>query len=227
MRLSGGQPSVQPVRLPGAFAVIAGLGLSTAACELSPAYPVHPPVVQRAHLETPSASVIAPTPTPAGTPPQALVSPSGTRPVIDRCHTGQLGISFAGSLGAAGTIVDTFRLANQINRPCWLYGFVGMQMLDQAGKPLTTVVVRNGGLFSGQAGATRFTLQPATSASFRAAWSDVPHGSETTCPQANQLQITPPDEFEYKTIPVSWAFAPCGGGEIDVTPARAAGVGPD
>jgi Protein of unknown function (DUF4232) len=172
------------------------------------------------------------TPTPAATPTpdpgaQATPAPSPTPAAPDRCHTGGLLISFAGSQGAAGTIVDTFRVANTLSTPCSLYGFVGMLMLDGSGGPVTTRVVRNGGIFSTQAGPSRFVLQPGTTASFQAAWSDVPHRSETVCPQAAQLEITPPDEFDHVIIPVSgWSLAPCGGGEIDVTPIRAAGAGP-
>jgi hypothetical protein len=147
---------------------------------------------------------------------------------LDRCHTSGLVVSAAGSQGAAGTIVDTFRVANKGTAPCTVYGFVGMQMLDAAGRSLPTKVVRNGGIFSTQAGPSSFVLQPATAATFQAAWSDVPHGSETTCPPAAQLEVTPPDEFDHVVIPVAggWSLAPCGGGEIDVTPIRAAGAGP-
>ncbi|TMC04813.1 MAG: DUF4232 domain-containing protein [Chloroflexi bacterium] len=124
-----------------------------------------------------------------------------------------------------GTIVDTFRVANTQTSACTLYGYVGMLMLDGSGGSMPTRVVRNGGIWSTEAGPSQFLLQPGTAASFRAAWSDVPHGSETTCAQAARLEITPPDEFDHVTIPVTgWNMAPCNAGEIDVTPIRAAGV---
>jgi hypothetical protein len=159
----------------------------------------------------------APSSTPAPAPPTAITA--------DRCHTAGLQISYAGSQGAAGTVVDTFRVANTQQDACTLYGFVGMLMLDPTGAPLTTRVVRNGGIFTTQAGPSQFLLAPAAAASFQAAWSDVPHGSEGPCPQAARLEITPPDEYDHAIIPVAgWTLAPCGGGEIDVTPIRAAGV---
>jgi hypothetical protein len=52
-----------------------------------------------------------------------------------RCHTSELGASTLNSTGAAGTIGVTFRLANTSQRACRLAGFVGMQMLDVAGRP--------------------------------------------------------------------------------------------
>lgn len=175
-------------------------------------------------------------PVPSAAAPSATASPAPVHPTTptptpaaapDRCHTGGVLISFAGSQGAAGTIVDTFRVANTGSTPCSLYGFVGMLMLDASGAPLPTRVVRNGGIFGTQAGPSRFLLQPGSAASFLAAWSDVPHGSEGQCPQAARLEITPPDEFDHVIIPVSgWSLAPCGGGEIDVTPIRAPGAGP-
>jgi hypothetical protein len=103
-----------------------------------------------------------------------------------------------------------------------------MLMLDASGNPMPTRVVRNGGIFETQAGPSQFVLQPATAASFQAAWSDVPHTNDPgSCPQAARLEVTPPDEFDHVIIPVTgWNFAPCGAGEIDVTPIRAAGAGP-
>lgn len=198
------------------------VALLLAACE-SPG--PRPPVAVN-HLPTTAAPSPAPSPSP-GAPAAPTPTAAPTAAAVDRCHTGGLLISFAGSQGALGTIADTFRVANTQPSACTLYGFVGMLMLDAGGAPMTTRVVRNGGIFATQAGPSQFLLQPGTAASFQAAWSDVPHVSETTCPQAARLEITPPDEFDHLIIPVSgWNLAPCGGGEIDVTPIRAAGAGP-
>lgn len=132
-----------------------------------------------------------------------------------------------GSEGAAGHIILTFRVANTAPTSCWLYGFVGMQMLDAAGRNLPTRVVRNGGLFSNQSGPTQFTLQPAQAASFLVAFGEVPVGSETTCPQAAQLVLTPPDEFDHMTLTVKgWPLSPCNAGELDVAPVRPPGGSP-
>jgi len=173
---------------------------------------------------------VTPTPVPTASPtPAASATTASTATPVpagpDRCHTGGLQISFAGAQGAAGTIFDTFRVTNTTQSPCSLYGYVGMLMLDASGAPMPTRVVRNGGMLSTQAGPSRFLLQPGAAASFQAAWSDVPHGSETTCPQAARLEITPPDEFDHLVIPVNGWLAPCGGGEIDVAAIRAAGAG--
>jgi len=193
-----------------------------AAC--GPGGPQPPVAVNHVHASpSPPAAAQPAAPTAAPTAAPATPAPAGP----DRCHTGGLQVGFAGSQGAAGTIFDTFHVTNTGTSPCTLYGFVGALMLDSAGHPLPTRVVRNGGMFGNQAGPSRFLVQPGTAATFQAAWSDVPHGSETSCPSAAQLEVTPPDEFDHVVIPVSgWSIAPCGAGEIDVTPLRAAGAGP-
>jgi hypothetical protein len=49
--------------------------------------------------------------------------------------------------------------------------------------------------------------------------------AEGPCPEAASLIVTPPDEFDHRVISVSgWNLAPCAGGELDVTPIRAAGA---
>jgi hypothetical protein len=194
-----------------------------AACE--PAGPQPPVAVNHVHA-TPAphpTSSASPEPGPTGAPPAAPPPPTP-----DRCHTAGLAVSAAYSQGAAGTIEDSFRVANTRTYPCVMYGFVGMLMLDGAGQPLPTRVVRNGGIFGSEAGPSSFLLQPAAVATFRAAWSDVTQGTATSCPAAAQLEVTPPDEYDHVVIPVSgWGLAPCGpGGEIDVSPLRAAGIGP-
>ena len=144
-----------------------------------------------------------------------------------RCHTSQLAVAFAGSEGAAGTIILSFGMANAAPTGCWLYGFVGMQMLDASGRNLPTRVMRNGGLFSNQSGPTQFTLQQGQAATFLVAFGNVPVGSETTCTQAAQLVVTPPDEFDHMTLTVQgWPLSPCNSGELDVTPVRPAGGSP-
>jgi hypothetical protein len=198
--------------------------LAAAACQASGPTP---PVAQN-HIHTsPSASpaeAASPSPSAAAPSPGSATSAPSNAGTPDRCHTAGLAVTPAGRTGAAGTIVDTYRLANQTTAPCVVFGFAGMQMLDAAGAPIPTRMVRLGGMFSQQAGPSRFTLQPGAAASFQAAWSDVPHGSEGPCPQSSRLEVTPPDEFDHVILAVT--IAPCGGGEIDVTPLRASGAGP-
>jgi uncharacterized protein DUF4232 len=135
-----------------------------------------------------------------------------------RCHTSELGASTLNSTGAAGTIGGTFRLANTSQRACRLAGFVGMQMLDVAGRPLSTRVMRNGGFLSTHPGAERFSLPPGDAATFELLYGTVPTGSET-CVRASRLLVTPPDETA--SLEVAATLGPvCRGGELDVSPLR-------
>lgn len=169
------------------------------------------------------------TPAPAATPTQTPADQGGPGP---RCHTADLSLKFAGAQGAAGTMFLTFRLANVGQAPCQLRGFVGMQMLDAGGAPMQTRVIRNGGFFSNQPPPSAFVVPPAgsgalaaTAATFQVSYSNVPRAGEQSCPEAYQLQVTPPDEIDRLSIPVQgWTLAPCNHGELDVTPVRPPGV---
>jgi hypothetical protein len=126
----------------------------------------------------------------------------------------------------------TFRLANTGAAPCLAGGFVSMQMLDAAGAPLPTRVVRNGGFFANQPPPSAFLLRPAgggpqaaAAATFQVSYSNVPRAEEAPCPDAFQLVVTPPDELDHLIIAVQgWTLAPCNHGELDVTPLRPPGV---
>jgi hypothetical protein len=142
---------------------------------------------------------------------------------LPRCHTPQLSVAYVDADGAAGHITDRFRLTNTSDAACNVYGFVGAQMLNGAGEPLPTRIVRNGGFFSNQAGPSDVPLPPGASGYFWMLWSDVPTGNETSCPAAARLEITPPDETTFLVIDLGpYTLAPCNSGTIDVTPVRAA-----
>jgi hypothetical protein len=117
-------------------------------------------------------------------------------------------------------------MTNATPAACSLFGFVGMQMLDSTGNELPTRVVRNGGQLSSQAGPSRFDLPGGQAATFTVSYGQVPAGSETRCPEAARLIVTPPDEFDNVTVEVNgFRLAPCNGGELDVTPMRPPGAG--
>src|SRR3977135_2094138 len=82
----------------------------------------------------PSASPALPT-TP--TPYPRLPIPAGTA----RCHTAQLEIVFVRANAATGHVLNDFEMRNRSRTPCWVYGYVGFQLLDGAGRPLPQTVV--------------------------------------------------------------------------------------
>jgi Protein of unknown function (DUF4232) len=138
------------------------------------------------------------------------VTDSQTSAGSSRRRTSQLGVMPPNATGAAGTIELSFRLQNTSRQRCTIYGFVGMQMLDVAGRRPPTRVVRNGGFLSGQPGPNLVNLPPGDTATFQVLYGDVPVGSET-CVQASRLLVTPPDETAGRSVAASfWAGMPDG-----------------
>ncbi len=133
-----------------------------------------------------------------------------------RCATAALTGSVVGSSGAAGTIETTVALRSTATVPCTLGGYPGLQMLAASGAPLPTTVVRKGTYSFTSMAPTTVTLAPGQSAVFNIGYSDVPVGTETTCPTSASAQVTPPNAFDHLLIDA--ALAPCGGGTLVVSP---------
>jgi len=122
-----------------------------------------------------------------------------------------------GSEGAAGTIELTFSLANTSTALCTMYGYPGMQLLDASGGDMPTTVIRGGGLTFEKVAVTNVSLAPGQTAYFNLGYSDVTVGTETSCPAASQVEITPPNDMSYVVVPVTSLDA-CGGGTVHVSP---------
>jgi hypothetical protein len=93
---------------------------------------------------------------------------------------------------------------------CTLYGYIGMGLLDANKHALQSTVVRGGGMGSEkQLPKTLVTLAPGQVAHVEYSFSDVPSGTQTSCPTSSYVQITPPDETDY--LLVTQRLAPCRG----------------
>jgi hypothetical protein len=133
-----------------------------------------------------------------------------------QCATSALTGSVVGSSGAAGTIESTVALKYTGSASCTLAGYPGMQMIAASGASLPTVVVRKGTYpFTAMAPAT-VALGPGQSAYFNVGYSDVPTGSETSCPTSASVQVTPPNAFDH--LVMTAAFGACNGGTLVVSP---------
>ncbi len=138
------------------------------------------------------------------------------------CQVNQLSLSLFGSSGAAGTLESTFVFRNTSGGSCALYGFPGAQMLSSAGAVLATQTTVRGGTYPFTNFApSHVTLAPGTTAFFNVGYSDVPTGSETTCPMAGELEVTPPNDFSQLTI--AFAATVCNQGRLTVSPVFGAG----
>ena len=139
---------------------------------------------------------------------------AATGPV--RCATAALSGSVVGGSGAAGTIETTVALRSTATTPCALGGYPGLQMLAASGATLPTTVVRKGSYSFTSMAPTTVTLAPGQAAYVNIGYSDVPVGTETTCPTSASVQVTPPNAVDH--LVMAAALGPCGGGTLVVSP---------
>lgn len=137
----------------------------------------------------------------------------------DRCHTADLSVDLRPQGAAAGNIYALLVFTNTSDHTCAVYGYGGVQLLDDHRKEIVTTLERNA-----QHTPSLVTLRSGGIASSLLHWGDVPAGDEPTdgpCePRATYLLVTPPDETDPLTIdwpggPVcqrgrfdQWAYAP-------------------
>jgi hypothetical protein len=100
--------------------------------------------------------------------------------------------------------------------PCVLAGYPGLLLQSASGAALPTSVVRKGTYSFTAMAPTTVTLTHGQSAYFNIGYSDVPVGTETTCPTSASVQVTPPNAFDH--VVMASALAPCGGGTLVVSP---------
>jgi hypothetical protein len=94
-------------------------------------------------------------------------------------------------------------------------------MVDAQGAQIPTTVVRGGSYPFTDLPPSIVTLAPGGVAYFNIGFSDVVTGSETSCPSATQLMVTPPNAYDHLTIAVQ--IAPCDNGSLTVSPVFAPG----
>jgi hypothetical protein len=140
--------------------------------------------------------------------------PSASPAATTTCQPGQLSLTVASTGAAAGSSRVTYVFRNISAGACSLYGYPGMQMLDAAGHPLPTTVIRGSSVTVPALPKRLVVLQPKGAASFYAGYSNVPTGSEQ-CPSSARVEVTPPNDYSHLTI--SEKIAPCGG-RITVSP---------
>jgi hypothetical protein len=139
----------------------------------------------------------------------AATTPAGP----ERCHTADLAAALGRPDAGAGNRYAVLTLTNTSDRPCVVFGYGGVQLLDAAGKQVPTRQVRDP-----RQKPQRVLLAPRAVAESTLHWGVVPAGNESTTgdcqPTAATLLVTPPDETEPLRIP--WSFGPvCQQGRID------------
>ncbi|MEU7985170.1 DUF4232 domain-containing protein [Streptosporangium canum] len=143
-------------------------------------------------------------------PPAAGGGSSGAGTAVERCRTGALAARVGAVDAGAGQRYAPLVVTNRSARTCWVYGFVGLIMIDRNGDALRTRTRRE------SVQPHRVTLRPGAGAHARIHWTEVPSGRETRCPAAARLMIIPPDEVAHLEIPFTAAV--CDDGRLDITP---------
>jgi hypothetical protein len=178
--------------------LVAALALGLAACGGSSNTT---PTVTRT-VTSPATSTTTPLTTTDGT---TLTTPTTTQATTTSASSGtqactvhDLSLSFIGQQGAAGHGELAFAFKNTGSAPCHTYGFPGIQFLDRAGAPLTTIPHRSTLDYFGHAPEAELTINPGSEASFRLG---VSHGAipGSVCSTAFALQAIPPDDTQSVT----------------------------
>jgi len=129
----------------------------------------------------------------------------------------------ANSSGAAGTITAAIQVTNVGVAPCGLRGYPVLQLLSASGSPLPTQTIRGQTQFPASAANAPPSLQrltPQGAVTFQLQYSDVPTGTETTCPQATSINVYVPASSA--PVRVAEMLSPCSGGTVHVSPFYAA-----
>ena len=164
-------------------------------------------------VTTPTTSTSRPAPTTTST------AAAPTRSTT--CTASQLTGSIEGTSGAAGQFEVTVALKNTSSGSCTTGGYAGLQLVSASGAKQSTTALRGGTLNFENIAPSAITLAPGSTAWFNLGYSDVPSGSETSCPMSSQLQIIPPNATSALTVALR--IGPCDNGTIHESPLFTAG----
>jgi len=143
--------------------------------------------------------------------------------------TSCVGASFTGVLqpsqGAAGSIYTSVLMTYHGSSTCTTTGWPLIRYFNASGSPMTTTIVRSSSFFTGQAGVPTtpapVTVQSGGSLQFSLGYSDVPVGTQTSCPTVDHFTVNLPGSLGTSnaiTVSGGGSFAPCGAGLAYVSP---------
>ena len=150
---------------------------------------------------------------PAGT--TTLPAPT-TSTTVPGCTGANYTLSVLGTEGAAGTFEVTFGFHNTSSATCPLSGYPGSQLLGAGGADIATDTVRGGGESFTDLRPRHREVAGGATAYFNMGYSDVPTGTETSCPTTTGLKATPPNTST--PLQVTAQFVVCNGGTVNVSP---------
>jgi hypothetical protein len=122
--------------------------------------------------------------------------------------------------GAAGTITGSVVLSSAGGAPCSLSGYPTVSLFAANGTSLVVTVIDglSVNISAAANGAPKpVTLSPTSKLEFTYQYSDVPTGSQTSCPQSSTASASLPSGLG-TTPHFVMAIAPCNNGTIRVSP---------
>jgi hypothetical protein len=118
-------------------------------------------------------------------------------PSVAACRNDQIVGTEKGPVAGAGHEGNVLLFTNESGTPCTLTGYPGVAMLSSTGQQLLQAQRSLSGYLGGLASNTTVppavTLQPSQTASAIVEGTDVPAGTETSCPSYPALLVTPPN----------------------------------
>lgn len=160
----------------------------------------------------------------ATTPPSptaVATTPSGGS--SSACGGSALAGQVASTNGGAGHVQVVITLTNHSSAACAMDGYPALRLLGAGAQPLPTTVIHGGAMSFANRSPKPVQLAAGAVASFDIEYSDVPSGSETSCPQALALAVTPPGGAGVVHVPLH-AVA-CSHGTLHVSPVVAGSAG--
>ena len=199
-----------------ALALVACAPIVLAACSSSPGTPKHTTTSSR-----PSSSTTTTSTTTA--PSTTTTHPTTTSTGATSTACTHITAAAVQGQGAAGTITGMITVTNVGTSPCTVDGYPAMALFSGSGAPLTVTLV-NGLSVSvstpANAPPSSFSVAPSSTAQFAYQFSDVPVGSETSCPTSESASVTMPGATTASPA-FQLAIGPCGDGTIRVSPVYA------
>jgi hypothetical protein len=195
-----------------ALAFVACAAVVLAACSSSPSKPKNVTTTTHAATSTTSA------PTTTSTTAAATTSTAATSTACSRITA-----SPGQGQGAAGTITGLITITNAGTTACTVNGYPTMALFSGSGAPLTVTIVNGLSVTvssAANAPPSSVSVAPSSMAQFAYQFSDVPVGSETSCPTSESASVTMPGSTTSSPT-FQLAIGPCGNGTIKVSPVYA------
>ena len=197
-----------------ALALLACAAAVLAACSSSPSTPKHTTTTAHSAASTTTTTSTTTTSTTAST-------TTTTNALSAACN--HITASAGQPQGAAGTITGVITVTNTGPSTCTANGYPKVALYSGSAAPIT-VTMLNGLSVAlsppANASPSSVVVAPSSTAQFAYQYSDVPTGTETSCPTSQIAAVTMPGAMTSSpTFPL--ALGPCNNGTIRVSPVYA------